>query len=101
MSCASHSVDARAASNDAANWRLPDVALAAYANGIQKFFNWRATPRAVFKKKDRDFLPTRARPPRGSLAFIIVMYVKPFHHCIYVILCLGTATSSPKNAREC
>ena len=74
MSSVSEPVDARAAPAESSNWRLPDVAVAAYANGIQKFFNWRATPRAVFKKKDRDFLPTRARPPRGSLAFIIVMY---------------------------
>jgi hypothetical protein len=68
--------------------------LAAYQNGIQKFFNWRATPRAVFKKKDRHFLPTRARPPRGSLAFIIVMYSDFFpKECTRVLVQAAAALS--------
>ena len=80
------------------NWRLPDHAVAAYQNGIQKFFNWRATPRAVFKKKDRAFLPTRARPPRGSLAFIIVMYSDFFpKECTRVLVQSAAALSRCSN----
>jgi hypothetical protein len=92
MSSPPATVDARAAPAEPASWRLPDAAVAAYANGIQKFFNWRATPRAVFKKKDRDFLPTRARPPRGSLAFIIVMYSDFFpKECAQVLVQAASA----------
>ena len=90
--------DARARAPPPPNWRLPDHAVAAYQNGIQKFFNWRATPRAVFKKKDRAFLPTRARPPRGSLAFIMVMYSDFFpRECTRVLVQAAAALSRCSN----
>ena len=93
-SCPPDSGDALAAPAPPTHFRLPDAAIASYAIGIQKFFNWRATPRAVFKKKDRDFLPTRARPPRGSLAFIMVMYSDFFpKECTRVLIQAAAALS--------